>query len=65
MLSTNKYKIFDNPSNRPIIDEYYSYVWDEKAQERGEDKPIKKNDHGKDMERYFHLTVQSGSSFLT
>ena len=65
MLSTNNYKIFDNPSNRPIIDEYYSYVWDEKAQERGEDKPIKKNDHGKDMERYFHLTVQSGSSFLT
>ncbi len=62
MLSTNKYKIFDNPSNRPIIDEYYSYVWDEKAQERGEDKPIKKNDHGKDMERYFHLTVNKQPS---
>ncbi len=65
MLATKKYKIFDNKSNKPVIDEYYSYVWDEKAQEKGEDKPVKKNDHGKDMERYFHLTIKSGSSFLT
>jgi PBSX family phage terminase large subunit len=32
--------------------ELNSYVWDEKAQERGEDKPIKQNDHCLDSIRY-------------
>jgi len=32
--------------------ELSSYVWDEKAQERGEDKPLKMNDHGPDALRY-------------
>lgn len=54
LLSKGDYLIFDDPSNKPIIDEYSSYIWDPKAQERGEDAPLKQNDHGKDMERYFH-----------
>ncbi len=29
-----------------------SYIWDEKAQKRGEDKPLKQNDHCPDRERY-------------
>lgn len=37
--------------------EFSSYVWDEKAQERGEDKPIKQNDHAMDADRYFVSTV--------
>ncbi|MFP4017192.1 MAG: PBSX family phage terminase large subunit [Halanaerobiales bacterium] len=67
MLATQQYKIFANKSNQPVIDEYYSYIWDEKAQLKGNDKPVKENDHGKDMERYFHLVVngKSGVSFLT
>jgi len=32
--------------------EYQSYVWDPKAQKRGEDKPLKENDHGMDRTRY-------------
>lgn len=32
--------------------EMQSYVWDEKAQEKGEDKPVKMNDHGPDARRY-------------
>ena len=32
--------------------EFHSYAWDEKAQERGEDKPIKEHDHGLDAIRY-------------
>lgn len=32
--------------------ELSSYVWDEKAQQRGEDKPIKENDHCLDGLRY-------------
>jgi len=35
-----------------LIDEIQSYGWDERAQERGEDKPIKQADHGPDALRY-------------
>lgn len=34
------------------IGEFSSYSWDPKAQERGEDKPIKQNDHCMDALRY-------------
>lgn len=36
--------------------EFGSYVWDPKAQKRGEDKPIKENDHAMDRNRYFLYT---------
>jgi PBSX family phage terminase large subunit len=35
------------------IGDYDAYVWDDKAQLKGEDKPLKQNDHTKDAERYF------------
>ena len=35
-----------------LIQEMSSYVWDEKAAERGEDKPTKVDDHGPDSLRY-------------
>mgnify|MGYP002338656772 CR=1 FL=1 len=35
-----------------VIDEFYNYAWDEKAQQRGEDKPQKKDDHAMDAIRY-------------
>lgn len=44
--------------------EFYSYVWDGKAAERGEDKPVKQNDHTKDEERYFVNTVIFGQPAL-
>lgn len=37
--------------------EFASYVWDSKASERGEDKPVKENDHVMDAVRYFCYTV--------
>jgi len=37
--------------------EFSSYSWDTKAQQRGEDKPIKENDHQLDADRYFVNTV--------
>ena len=37
--------------------EFFSYAWDEKAAERGEDKPVKQNDHCMDSDRYFVSTV--------
>lgn len=42
--------------------EYSSYTWDEKAAARGEDKPIKKNDHQMDADRYFVNTVLFGKT---
>lgn len=39
------------------IKEFGLYMWDSKAAERGEDKPIKTNDHGMDAVRYFVKTM--------
>ena len=36
-----------------LVHELGNYVWDEKASERGEDKPVKKNDHGCDAHPLF------------
>lgn len=41
-----------DPSCEHTRKQYTSYVWDTKAQERGEDKPIKQNDHCCDRDRY-------------
>lgn len=46
-----------------LIKEMYAYLWDSKAQERGEDKPLKKDDHGQDTWRYV-LQTKFGKSFL-
>ena len=40
-----------------IIDEFSLYMWDEAAAERGEDLPIKENDHAMDAMRYFVNTL--------
>ncbi len=37
--------------------EFTSYVWDPKAAERGEDAPVKTNDHCMDAVRYFCYTI--------
>ena len=39
------------------IQEFGSYIWDTKACERGEDKPIKQHDHAMDAVRYFCYTI--------
>lgn len=38
-------------------DEFHNYVWDDKAAQRGEDKPVKEHDHCMDAIRYFVSTV--------
>ncbi|GAB6455123.1 PBSX family phage terminase large subunit [Bacillus cereus] len=40
--------------------EFASYIWDEKAIQRGEDKPLKENDHHMDETRYFINTIVFG-----
>jgi len=58
MLKHGEYAICDRCIN--TIDEYFGYVWDAKAQDKGEDKPIKMNDHTKDFERYVLHTLYGG-----
>ena len=41
-----------DPSCKETIKGYQAYIWDEKAQKRGEDKPLKENDHTCDRDRY-------------
>lgn len=47
------------------IEDYAGYVWDEKAQLRGIDAPLKINDHTKDVERYVLHTMfgKSGHNY--
>ena len=42
-LGSGRYTV--DPSCKETLKGYASYVWDEKAQKRGEDKPLKENDH--------------------
>lgn len=51
-------RIIIDPSCVNTIKEFSGYVWDKKASERGEDKPIKTSDHAMDCIRYFVHTVQ-------
>ncbi|MEO0559784.1 MAG: hypothetical protein AAF170_16560 [Bacteroidota bacterium] len=41
-----------SPRCEDLIREFSAYVWDEKAQKKGEDKPVKANDHSLDALRY-------------
>ncbi len=50
MLKSGLYTI--GKGCKQTMQDYGAYLWDSKAQARGEDKPLKINDHSKDMERY-------------
>ena len=54
-LYQNKYLI--NSGCKNTIKEIGGYVWDEKAKLRGEEKPVKINDHAMDAMRYFINTI--------
>lgn len=52
-----KKMIFYNDCCTETFREMHSYIWDSKAVERGEDKPVKDNDHHMDADRYFVRTI--------
>ena len=63
--------MFNISPNCPILlQQVGNYVWDENASERGEDKPVKNDDHGPDAMRYFNYTYtlyagqESGGVFI-
>lgn len=55
MLNQDKIKFSKDCINTQK--EFASYVWDEKATQRGEDKPVKVKDHAMDAMRYFVATI--------
>ena len=55
LIGSRKLKIHSS-CNR-LIEEIESYVWDVKQQERGEDKPLKRNDHAVDALRYVMIAL--------
>lgn len=57
----NQGRIVFSDSCTNTIMEFASYMWDAKAAERGEDKPIKQHDHAMDAVRYFCYTILSGN----
>ena len=54
-LTRGKIKI--NRSCEHMIEEFQSYVWDEKAARNGEEKPVKQMDHSMDALRYYIYTM--------
>lgn len=54
MFFTGKIKVHEQCTG--LITELRSYVWDEKAAQRGEEKPVKQLDHGPDALRYYVMT---------
>lgn len=54
-LNLGKIRFLDSCEN--TIKEFSSYTWDEKAVDRGEDKPVKEYDHAMDAVRYFCYTI--------
>lgn len=55
LLNQEKIAVSDQCPN--MIKEFGSYIWDQKASEHGEDKPIKQHDHAMDALRYFCYTI--------
>jgi PBSX family phage terminase large subunit len=52
-------RLLISASCQHLIDEMSSYAWDDAARLRGEDKPLKINDHGADSLRYALATTRS------
>lgn len=50
LISNGTYKICNTCTN--TVKEFSTYLWDSKASLRGEDKPLKQNDHAMDAQRY-------------
>jgi PBSX family phage terminase large subunit len=57
LLSAGRLRI--HASCQGLIDEMSGYVWDPKASERGEDAPLKQDDHGPDALRYALRTTEA------
>lgn len=56
-LLATRHFTFD-PECKEDIQEFYAYLWDEKAVLKGKEEPLKENDHCMDRNRYAVLTYK-------
>jgi phage terminase large subunit len=59
MVLNQKLVRFCRQTAPKTIQEMQTYAWDQKAAQRGEEKPLKIHDHGPDAFRYFAKTEVS------
>ena len=57
-------RLFIHASCKNTLKEFSSYIWDEKAATRGEDKPLKQNDHAMDALRYTLFSLEGKGAGL-
>ncbi len=57
VLIGNRQLLADRVHCPNLLREMHSYVWDEKARQRGEERPLKERDHAMDAMRYLCHTV--------
>jgi PBSX family phage terminase large subunit len=57
LLAGHEGHLYIHESCKNLIREFFSYLWDPKAQARGEDEVIKENDHALDALRYALYTM--------
>lgn len=60
LISENRLFVHEDCKN--LLREFSSYVWDGKASNRGEDKPLKENDHALDAVRYGIYTRENNDT---
>lgn len=60
LIQTGNLKV--STSCEHLLKEIHTYQWDSTAQERGEDKPLKKNDHCVDACRYLAMSYMRKNS---
>lgn len=51
-VALKELRLFVSQKCKETLKEFMSYIWDDKAAQRGEDKPVKKHDHAMDALRY-------------
>lgn len=50
-------KVLFDRSCKETLKEFSSYIWDENSSKKGEDKPVKENDHSMDQIRYYCMNI--------
>ena len=64
-LATGNTLICDTEGNRDLVNEFHGYIWDQKAAERGIERPIKADDHACDALRYvLHSLNRQGGAVI-
>lgn len=57
LMKSGTFKLGPDASNKVPVKQISGYMWDSRAQKKGEDKPLKQEDHAVDEIRYYLQTL--------